>query len=213
MAEISDAEAKNYVVARFAEWAGDLAYSRSLYAEFGVNKKYAQIPDRFDDPVDVIGFVSTLRAVRLGEPTHEETRRLAFDVFSPEIEETTKSAPEPLLLQPTLNLRAVVHRTGVRDFEMRGYLINPEYESQLYSSATKLGAQTEEDRDDSAGKSAYASPGGEWVVEGVLFQQVTVSDFGLIKSMGRWTKTELPSNVDEISGPFQQLLESLDRRL
>ncbi|HEX8916269.1 MAG TPA: hypothetical protein VF796_28220 [Humisphaera sp.] len=213
MAERDRAETDAYIVARFAEWAGDLAYSRTLYAKVGRGEQYRLFPEKFDGPTDVIGFVSSLRAARLGEPTFEQSRALASKVFAVEREDEKSTVVEPLPLRPTANLRAVVHRVGVRDFEMRAYLSNPDYERRLFAMATKLGARQTASADQgeaTATKGAYVSPGGEWVIEGVLFQQVAVSDFGLIKSDGRWTKEEPPRDAGEVLAPFQKLLDALD---
>lgn len=123
MAENDESDVEIYVVARFAEWAGDLDYSRMLYAEFGRGMQYELFPERFDRPADVIRFVSELRAARLGEPVSDETRRLATNVFAVEQQVKSTETKKPLLLRPTAHLRAVVHRVGTRDFEMRAYML------------------------------------------------------------------------------------------
>lgn len=211
MADIERTNVDAYVVARFAEWAGDVEYSRKLYAEFGRGTRYYRFPEQFDGPVEVIRFVSELRAARLGKPVPEETRLLANEVFAVEEEGISTEAAKPVALEPTTHLRAVVHRVGTRDFEMRGYLSAPDFERHLYANAAALGARplaTDLDALDS--DSIYSGPGGAWVIEGTLFQQVAVSDFGLIKSRGRWTRAELPRDAREVLDPFQRLLDALD---
>jgi hypothetical protein len=212
MAERDQADTNAYIVARFAEWAGDLSYSRDLYAKVGRGEQYRLFREKFDRPTDVIGFVASLRAARLGEPIGER-QTLAAKAFALEMADEITAHVDPLPLRATQNLRAVVHRVGQRDFEMRAYPSNLDYESRLYEMAQKFGtgsATSDGKRKADQERKSYKSPGGEWVIEGVLFQQVTVSDFGLIKSDGRWTKEDLPRNAEEILAPFQRLLYTLD---
>lgn len=215
MAKQDKLSAQIYAIARAAEWAGDLDFSRVMYAEFSGPSQYLLFPERFDGPMDVIRFVSALRAARLNEPTmSRETRSLAEKVFSVErLERKSFAAPEPMPLLPTAHLRAVVHRTGERDFEMRGYMTSADFDQSLYANARKLAATRKlelAEEDTQSSPTSYGSPAGTWVIEGTLFQQVSVSDLGLIKSRGQWTRKELPSDSDAILSPFQVLLDALD---
>src|SRR5690606_41439054 len=88
------------------------------------------------DATDVIAFVSRLRAVRLGEPATKDTIELAQRVFSDSTAQKLE-APKPLLLRETPHLRGVVHRTGVRTFEMPAYLTDLSYEETIYRVSEK----------------------------------------------------------------------------
>lgn len=211
MAETEGPVIEAYIVARFAEWAGDRDHSRRLYAECGGRRPYNDFPKRFDGPLEVIRFVSELRAARLGEPVSDGTRVFAAKVFATEGHLRSLPPPEPMLLTPTRHLRAAVHRVGNRDFQMRAYLDRLEFEPRLYENARRVGtAAVQTASAETIGDRVYDSPGVTWVIEGRLFQKVTVSDFGLIKSEGRWTQQELPRTADEVLRPFQRLLEALD---
>lgn len=101
-----------YTRARYAEWAGDFAQCEAdlsrLTKEFDTPSSFASIRS----PLDIVLF-------RAGELL----RRVA-----PMLE--AARPPEGAIIQ-TRHFRGVIHQTGEREFELRGYLTDPEYEEVL----------------------------------------------------------------------------------
>jgi hypothetical protein len=222
---------QSFSTARYAEWAGDIFYSHRLLTELlitaqeTVDGREDQKPHRIVDPImGMVGHAAdelNSRLIRVA-PTDEERALLARVL-------------QQLTLE-TKHLRGVIHRLSSYEFELRAYLSDCSWESELYeraaSAAQESGApplependevklEIEQERnlprlfeemDEDEDREIDRGRGTAWIVDsGDFFREVTVGDLALILVKGVWAKRELPGSVDLIKDGFMEVLNKLD---
>lgn len=208
MPEIYEAE-DVFILARRAEWAGDVGYCRRRLFELRkLTERGRGMGSRH--PLAVLRGAGESILHRLGG---------------------REALPRRLVIV-TRHLRGVVWQTGAREFELRAFLRRPEWEDGLYRHAL-LAAEaptvTElepegggEDRDD-GGRQGELFRQGERAPEidegpSVSWEEdargllcvVTVDDFCLIKAKGLWAAEGRPQSAEEVTDRFAGILRRIE---
>ena len=116
--------------ARYAAWAGDLKHCRRL---LDLVENYSKAARSQDHRWDSLGLILH-SADQLRERLDAQTSFPSEDVKRSK----KKSVADKTLLISTQHLRGVVHRTGDFDFELRAYLNDLNWESDLYRRASSV---------------------------------------------------------------------------
>lgn len=204
------AETDGFVIATFALWAGDTQYADERLAEYSpLHSRPLATLTSLNSPEELIATTAALRRRQLATKTREFKK-----IVSQRSDELGSLTEAPFVLQ-TDHLRATIYRRTSRQFSMRGYLRDLDWEPRLLELARKAGNL------DSArlitsqpkllkGPESYGPLGASWAVEGSLFIEIDVTELGQIEANGVWTKLELPTGADAITKPFEAVLRSLD---
>jgi hypothetical protein len=210
------AETDIFIIATYALWAGDFAYAEELLREFSPPYRSPAVDaDSIESPELIIKAVSAFRMRQVSQKKGE-FRKLASDLRRGDIELTGT----PLILA-TKHLRACLWRRDEREFVMRGYLIDLSWERRLLELAREASVRErrlriqEPHADDffRKGDERYETRGGTWSVEDNIFIRVHVNDLAQIQANGLWPRVLLPTQADEITSPFLNILKSLDRNV
>src|ERR1019366_9984261 len=110
-----DREVADFVVAAFAEWAGDFAYALAQRHLLASSKQFDD-ETRFAEPVDALAFTSTVRAKQIRARMTGESGSQGWRSPGSRIEGHDVPS-EPILVSD--HLRAVVRPLGPREYEMR----------------------------------------------------------------------------------------------
>lgn len=198
-----------FVLATFAKWAGDFEHCELLLGESLAARPWNQVESP-EDLLSETGYLLRRDLLR----KREEFREIASDSLSRG--EEISGTPDIL---ESAHLRATLWRTGEREFVMQGYLLDLEWQNELFRRAhAQSGQRLENNRDtvsdeDDMGVISSRKLAVGWVLPGDLFIQVELNDFGLIEATGLWTQLLLPSQRDAITAPFQELLNVLGESL
>ena len=203
------AETDAFVIATFALWAGDTQHADELFAQFApLQPRPLATLTSIDSPIQVIAATAALRRRQLAAKTREFKR-----IVSKRSDELGGLTDAPAVIQ-TKHLRATIWRRSPRQFLMKGYLTDLDWESRLFTLARKA-AQTAVARKKGAkptpSRESHEGVGASWAVEGVLFIEIDVTELGQIEANAIWTRREFPPDASQIKAPFEALLQSLDR--
>jgi hypothetical protein len=203
---------EDYLVARLALWAGDTEEAIVRLEKYGTGRNKDPLTD-----LARASAATTLRQLhrRLGE---YESIYAASNI-------QISTTNEFVLKSPLGNVRGVIWVEGDREFELRAYLLHTNLEERFYLNAKRLASMA-----NTGGRIETALRYGvaaierrdpkqdlrldlEWVVEGSCFLQVAVSDFCTFTARGIWTLKNLPTDLAQVTKPFQLLLNEFDAQL
>lgn len=178
---------ENFIVARFAFWAGDFVLAESLFEQI-VSEYHAGQPGASQEsPEDAV----LARVARdYLEAMREAEKRKRGRGKSPQ--------PEPLM---TDNLRGMVRHRGLAAFEMRAFLTNLTWERSLCGHF----AQLSEFKKSIGNESPKAMP---WLAQQNPVIVVHVGSLGLITAFGSWCR--IPKDGDEVRDVFLRVLTRLE---
>lgn len=200
-----------FVVASFALWAGDIRHMESLLQDTPPDRRTVRAVEFLEEPDEIVNLAAALRLRQLAQKRGEFSR-ISADLRSNDI----VVSEEPLVLTTT-HLRGTVRRTAQREFVLKGYLTDLDWEEQYFrmvdrqvNSQTTVGVQSIPDVEASTRDRVDRKIGGAWVLAGNPFVQVEVTDLGLIEANATWTEVQLPESFSQVQQAFQALLNSLD---
>jgi hypothetical protein len=200
--------------ARYAAWAGDLRHCRDL-----LNRARAQSADlnETDRSWDSLGMLLHATDELLARIGGEET---ATEDAKPS---ETKSIPDDAGLILTQHLRGVIHRTGDYDFELKAYLDDLDWESDLYRRASVVAERYSRPslrervkrirRQELADRKnvEVRRPSASWrIVGNTIIRVVSLGPFGLIKVRATWTREDPPNDFGEIRISLEEVLREIE---
>lgn len=201
--------AETYNHARHAEWAGDVDRCAAYLAELQTG------PSRGPDLQYKAGPTDVLRW-RAGELLQRMEH----------LPEAARPSPESII--ETEQFRGVIRRLGSREFELRAYLKDFEFEEAFWKNAESLirarhavdtvnSRETSSEMPEAGMRNTQASDGEEedddpargwWEATRALAMQVTISEFALLRIRAIWI---LPQAVQELA-PVGDALQEVLRR-
>lgn len=209
------ADTDQFIIATFALWAGDFAYVERLLRDFSPPH---EISSDVKDPKSPEDFIRATGALRLRQLWQ---KRGEFNSLAAECAKHGGEITDKAILLETTHLRAMLWRTGAREFSMQGYLKQLDWQQELFEQARKTASGHGSFKDARPPTEAELLPtaflgeamkplGVAWVVARNPFIQIELSDLGLIEASGLWTAPQLPQSAEAIKAPFLQLLKELD---
>jgi hypothetical protein len=211
-----------YIIARYAQWAGDYKHSADLFESVAsVELTFEGAHDDFlgeqGDPEDIRDQNNILRQDAAKRYNNILRRIREFERIRSTLPGAGSQMGYAPMILSTVHLRGAVWRPAPREFVMLGYVNDLKWLPELLAAAARLAdAQRPQDEarlEEMAGARdlpifedlAYA-----WVVTGNPFLDVDVIDLGLIRARALWTDRELPADFAPIRTRFLELLASLD---
>jgi hypothetical protein len=193
-------EPLQYIVARMAQWAGDFDYALTQYAAFATAAQDvdAHAEREYDStPEGIMREAARLRHQQITARIDE------FKEFTrqAEIGELTY---QPLIIA-TAHLRGAIWRLGLRWLQMRAYMFDLSWATELKARAQALLQRY-------GGIHGGTEGAGTWSLGGNPFVTVTLSDRCLIQADAHWASTNFPESADPFIRKFRRVLADLDMR-
>lgn len=196
-----------YVIGRMALWAGDLEYAESQFSQIRTSRTIAEFIYPSDEKAEPIGDVDhlilyaiTSRLKRIQGRQEERKRTLprGSQSWGPDDE-----PPQPIILTTT-HLRALIWRIDDRRFQLRCFLTDLNWETELLKRARVLSAN------ERAGPSSRST---SWESPGEPFMRIGLSDSCLLRADAFWYGQSPPTSGLEVRERFMSLLTDLDGKM
>jgi hypothetical protein len=212
---------ETYIVAQYAQWAGDYAYATQLLAELQLLPFEGPLPRSVSDNErvernlthqdDILRVAAAPRARALRERI-EQFGRLREGLPAP----YNAVSHTPLVLTGR-HLRGTIWRTAVREFRFRCYLLHLSEEQGFLRQADALCQRNEGEQEElidaepgTAQLPEFRGRDVSWVMPGNPFVNVTVSELCLAQALLLWVDRTPPETIEPIQRVCQKLLDELD---
>jgi hypothetical protein len=188
---------EEYVIARFAEWAGDFDYALTLFESVSRGKNIQDNRKSGMLPSEIFSLAASrkYRQIWRRQTKREDKKDLLL------------GRPEIIV---TPHMRAVLWMFEEDEIEMRAFLTDLSWESKLFTNAQELAgiksvlSVNSEEKEEIP---VLAGMGVRWSLQGKAITHVTLDDLGLLQSRTVWAKS--PS-FDEVISFHSQLLVSIE---
>lgn len=190
----------HFVIARFAQWAGDTELALKLFRKIGRGRRASDFYGKPLSPSEVIVAASLRRSGQIVR----NRKSLRDYVPRDQQEEELSVAIE------TRHLRAVIWQFETDEYEMRGFLTDLGWEGRLFENARRLaGDQQKQPIGDSKNNKlpVRLGRGIGWTLTGDRASRITVDELGLIQSRTAWQPPQAQEAVLEHHRRILRLLE------
>lgn len=199
---------ESFVVARFAQWAGDFDHAMRRFREAAGRALGGDAARGQMSPENVLRLAAMRRHNQL-----VRRRREFNDVAALVSRDGLRLTYQPTILK-TVHLRGAIWTVAEGEFELRAYLSTLKWEKRLFEkvralTSTKANAPADNQQVPPS-RRVIRGRGGTWREPGDLATVISVDDLGLIEGRGLWTLPSLPEVPDAVATIFQAILNRLD---
>jgi hypothetical protein len=200
----SDNVFETFIIARFAQWAGDFDFAQEMYGKIAHQKYHKTFPDAMEGPSDVIRVSAAFRNRQISQKK-EEFKLIVNTGLNKEQQDIDY---QPVIIE-TVHLRGALWRLGSREFRLRAFLSDLSWEKELFAIAREL---ANKDLFPGQNEEIYSPFSGSWEARlGEAFMQVFVDDMALIEVDGFWIGDTPPKSAENVKEKFMKVLLELDQ--